>query len=343
MELSDMISKTLTLMSEDIGYDETHQGCNVVVSPISLLTVSNVNIESEMTDKDKMIVKLIRDMQDFATQGSFELTNDTVCFFKIHTKIERNVMIKMRAYCRDNVLHIDFNNDLNKIIADINNWVYDKTRGIIPCILARGDLSYSLLKLIINVIYFRGTWFTPFDIDDTYQTRFWLDNNQTTTVPMMRQEMPAAMSVYNVYDHKVTVAHIPYQNWECILVVMFTEDKEGLETLESKLDSKTMEMFLDHDDTTIDMYNIHLPRFEMRATVSLNRLSDQPNDMTKIMHQCYIKVDENGTTACAVSSIQTDGVCPYPQIKVDRPFLFCVKFCPQNIPLFYGKCVNPSL
>ena len=69
--------------------------------------------------------------------------------------------------------------------------------------------------------------------------------------------------------------------------------------------------------------------------------------ISQVLHKTYLKVDEQGTEAAAVTSI-TVGVTSVgpndPSIfAVDHPFVFAIREADTNAILFIGKVENPNL
>nr|XP_042913898.1 intracellular coagulation inhibitor 3-like [Parasteatoda tepidariorum] len=56
---------------------------------------------------------------------------------------------------------VDFAGDSGQIVKDVNNWVKEQTNGKIDKFLT--NLSPSSLLLILNAVYFKGTWQIQFD------------------------------------------------------------------------------------------------------------------------------------------------------------------------------------
>ncbi|KAH9372521.1 hypothetical protein HPB48_008941 [Haemaphysalis longicornis] len=74
----------------------------------------------------------------------------------------------------------DFVNESPKVVAQVNAWVREKTREKITSILPEGQPLDGVL-LILNAVYFKGTWTTKFDPARTEPLPFF--NEGTTEVP----------------------------------------------------------------------------------------------------------------------------------------------------------------
>jgi serpin B len=67
--------------------------------------------------------------------------------------------------------------------------------------------------------------------------------------------------------------------------------------------------------------------------------------ISKVLHKTYIKVDEEGTEAAAVTSVEI-GLTALPPagfvMRVDRPFVFAIRESHSQTILFMGKIVEPA-
>ena len=68
--------------------------------------------------------------------------------------------------------------------------------------------------------------------------------------------------------------------------------------------------------------------------------------ISEVLHKTYVKVDEEGTEAAAVTSVgvgTTAVVGSSFYMRVDKPFIFVIKDNYSNSILFIGKIINPGL
>jgi len=81
------------------------------------------------------------------------------------------------------------------------------------------------------------------------------------------------------------------------------------------------------------------------AKADLSGISDAAKlVISQVMHKSYIKVDERGTEAAAVTGI-TVGVTsigPDNSVRVDHPFVFAIREKDTKAILFIGKVMNPN-
>jgi len=118
------------------------------------------------------------------------------------------------------------------------------------------------------------------------------------------------------------------------------------------------------DTATVELY---FPKFEMQYKKNLDNIlksmgmekaftetAEFPklleNDLqlfiSRVLHQSYLKVDEKGTEAAAVTVVEISptSIGGQPKvIKIDRPFAFMIREKHTGSILFAGKMINPNL
>ncbi|MDS1268831.1 serpin family protein [Lipingzhangella sp. LS1_29] len=83
------------------------------------------------------------------------------------------------------VLHADFATDADRARQEINSDVSKVTRGRITDLLGPGSLHADTRAVLVNALWARLRWLTPFDADATRPTTFHAPDGRRS-VPMMR-------------------------------------------------------------------------------------------------------------------------------------------------------------
>lgn len=70
----------------------------------------------------------------------------------------------------------------------------------------------------------------------------------------------------------------------------------------------------------------------------------QPQEVciTNVKHKTYVDVNEEGTEAAAVTSVEVGTTSAPPTIVIDRPFLFAIRERLSGTILFVGAVRNPN-
>ena len=244
---------------------------------------------------------------------------------------------------------------------EIDAWAAENTNGLIDRIAA--DLGLpdpSAVLVLLNAVYFFGEWTTRFDPGDTRPTPFTLAAGGTADVPMM-----------HVNDEKFAYAQrdgyrmlrLPYgEHGRYGMEIMLPDDGTTLAGLLASLDATRWRAAVDSlTEQTID--ELALPRFELRwqgeLTDALRHLgvssaftpgradfrpmSPTAPSLTTVVHKTYIRVDERGTEAAAVSggAMVTSARQDRTVFRVDRPFAFTISDQETGTVLFLGAIADP--
>uniref|UniRef100_A0A0E9Y1V5 Serine protease inhibitor n=1 Tax=Amblyomma americanum TaxID=6943 RepID=A0A0E9Y1V5_AMBAM len=94
----------------------------------------------------------------------------------------------------ENVLRCTFGTDIVPMDMDknadcaavVNQWINDKTRGLITSKTQSDHISRPLM--LINAVYFEAKWMYPFDPNDTDTGRFYIRDGVHKLVKMMKTE-----------------------------------------------------------------------------------------------------------------------------------------------------------
>jgi serpin B len=240
----------------------------------------------------------------------------------------------------------------------INGWVNDKTRGKIPSIV--DEIKPESTMFLVNAVYFLGKWQYQFNKDDTRQELFYLSDGSTVDVPLMSQEC----SLETAFGNDYKAVRLPYGNGSFYMVVLLPSANTTVDELISGMDNEkwgALNQSFQEQNTAL-----YLPRFETACKFELkaplvelgmglafsdmadfsNMFENIPVMIGSVKHKTFIKVDEEGTEAAAVTSVEmeTTSVGPGPvQFRVDSPFVFAITEKESGAILFSGRIENPLL
>ena len=261
----------------------------------------------------------------------------------------RYVEIVRGTYTAD-IETVDFADSI--VAADrINGWAAEKTHDKIPKVLEPEDLK-NALAVILNAIYFKGTWVTQFDPEDT-QPRDFDTGNGTVMAEMMHAD---ATFGYAEYDG-AQILRMPYVGDRLSMLAVLPPGRDGMAALEESL---TAEMLEGWQQSAYDTYiTVSIPKFETKTHYDLipklkdlgitlifeggdfSGISDSGMFVAKATQDAYVNVNEEGTEAAAVTALVMDETAP-PTFIADRPFLFFIQDDESGTILFMGKIVDPT-
>ncbi|CAF1191446.1 unnamed protein product [Rotaria sordida] len=272
----------------------------------------------------------------------------------------------------------DFVNDSADVVKTINGWVEEQTNSLIKNLLSSNDVTRDTRLIIVNCIYFKGTWVEQFKEHLTDQNAdFHETNDKISKIKLMHQKKTFRYAENN--DLNVQIAHLPYESDKhgvrFVFTVILPKRDISLDIVEQKLASKPdlMRRVLSDEDTTKKELLLYLPRFKMEAKFELNdvliqlgminafdgskadftgMVSEQDDRtglyISKVIHKAFVDVNELGSEAAAATAVIMTRCCAFIveeeqpiEFKADRPFLFFIRETRQNIVLFSGKFASP--
>ena len=242
-------------------------------------------------------------------------------------------------------------------VKTINDWVKESTNGKITKILD-GPIDIQTILFIMNAIYFEGSWEKPFKAENTEQQVFH-GLNGDKEVPMMHQN---ESFLYGKVDGGQMV-FLPYGNGELGMYVFLPDEGDSIKDTIAELDADAWEQWT--QSLRQARGAVGLPRFKLefetylKDVLSQMGMSDAFSDtkadfsgiaeavsIKDIRHKAYIDVDEKGTRAAAVTSVEMRTTTaqetedPF-AMTMDRPFLFAIADRETGTILFMGSVVDP--
>jgi serine protease inhibitor len=268
--------------------------------------------------------------------------------------IERN-----RSFFGAEVTELDFNDPA--AASAINQWVSGKTNGKIEKIIE--EINREAVLYLINAIYFKGEWSKRFDKAQTKEDAFTLASGGQKRLPMMRQT-----GKYQYLEEKgFQAVSLPYGDGRVSMYVFLPAKDSSLAEFERGLAAKNWEEWM--NDFAKTEGEIVLPRFKVEYEIELNDalkalgmgVAFDPNRadfsamfqnataafISKVKHKTFAEVNEEGTEAAAVTSVEvmpTSIAQPRQPFRmvVDRPFFVAIRDNASGTILFMGSITDPQ-
>nr|AII97888.1 BLTX522 [Nephila pilipes] len=129
------------------------------------------------------------------------------------------------------VREVNFAKDAAKLVGEINAWVKEKTNGKIEKLLDR--LSPSTVMVLLNAVYFKGTWKVQFDKEKTKSGVFYNNGLESAqkNVPLMHM---TARFRYTSFDD-FQALELPYKGENISMLILLPNERDGLRDLEDSL------------------------------------------------------------------------------------------------------------
>jgi serpin B len=268
-----------------------------------------------------------------------------------------------RSHYRAAVETLDFGGNPDGAAARINHWADVETHGRIPHVVDRDMFGPATRMVVTNAVYFLADWADRFPAQSS-PAPFTAANGQRADVPMMRQTLG-----YRHYDGPGFAAlDLPYRDQRLAMTVLLPDDARGLPDLERALTPALLERALRALDRAAPVdVDVALPRLNLRRSYSLNNplgrlgmglaftpradfggLSETPAQISGVSQYTFLRVDERGTEAAAVTVVDAIVITGTRRrnrpivFHADHPFLFMLRDRESGAILFFGRIVRPE-
>ncbi|XP_037376663.1 leukocyte elastase inhibitor-like [Talpa occidentalis] len=262
---------------------------------------------------------------------------------------------------------VDFQGSCEDARKVINEWVKGQTEGKIPELLAARVVNPMTKLVLVNAIYFKGTWQDEFRKEETRDAPFKLNKKETKTVKMMYQEKKLPFGY--IQELQCHVLELPYKGGELSMVILLPDDIEdestGLEKIEQQLTLEKLSEWTKPENMCHRNVNVHLPKFKLEETYDLRShlvlmgvedlFSGSKADLSgmteacdivvsKVIHKSFVEVSEEGTEAAAATAVIAMLLAMPGEdfdFVADHPFIFMIRHNSSGSILFLGRLCSP--
>jgi serine protease inhibitor len=253
---------------------------------------------------------------------------------------------------------VDYKTDTEGARKLINGWVSDQTERRIPELLVPGVLTDATRLTLVNAIYLKAPWLTPFPASATKSGAFSRADGTTVDVPTMAASTELSYAAGTGWR----AVELPYVGGSLAMTIIVPDDPAAFEA------SLTPELLAQLTGALAPrIVNLSLPKFGLESKTDLAAvlgamgmpLAFDPDRadfsgittqerlvISAVIHQANIDVDEKGTEAAAATAVVMRATAapsePPVTLRVDRPFLFAIRDLPTGAVLFLGRVADPS-
>ena len=236
--------------------------------------------------------------------------------------------------------------------AAINDWTKQHTLGLIDHFV--DQTNPQDFAFLTNALAFKADWQQPFKKGKTAPHPFTDADGTKHNVQMMSQDGQFETMDGPDYD----ALRMPYGEGGGYAAYILLPPQGKLDSVLTKLDGRTFDT-ISHSMNR-ELTRVELPRFTARYDSSLNEAlkslgvgiaftfgSDftpmhtgpQRLRIANVQHASYVRVDEQGTTAAAATSVEigmTAIEMPQKTFTVDHPFILAIRDEKTGTLLFIG-------
>jgi serine protease inhibitor len=339
---------------------------NVFISPLSIGVALAIAAEGARGKTRDAILDTLgiegANLEDLNSTLTTELSQNTDAQIGIANALWTRKDVKPRAQYVDVLRRVygaqaqalDFGNP--SAASAINAWTKAHTLGLIDKIVDRTTAADFIY--LTNALAFKGTWTQPFKQRATHPAPFTNADGSKSTVQMMARD-----GEFNMYDGgDFTSLRMTYGAGGGYAAFILLPKGNGVAPLLKRLGSSAGAALLDTAARNARQVYVHveLPRFTARYATGLMPLlkamgmgiaftkqadfseihaPPPPLAITSADHAAYVRVDEQGTTAAAATSVGVGLLAirmPQKKFIVDHPFVFAVRDEHSGTLLFAG-------
>jgi serine protease inhibitor len=248
--------------------------------------------------------------------------------------------------------------DLAGAPADVNAWISNETEGLITDIMPASNMTDEV-AVIVNALYFKGAWSTPFDTNMTSAATFTRTDGSAVPAEMMHQ-----LGTYQyLRGSTFQVLRLPYgTSRKMSMLIVLPDSAPSLQGLIASLTPDIIDGWI--SQFTSEGGSIGLPRFTSTYGASLPEplsalgmgIAFSPVDanfsalaphvyLSDVEHKTVVQVDESGTTAAAGTSGVigvTAVVKPQFTMTMDHPFFYAIRDDATGALLLIGALQTPD-
>ncbi len=289
----------------------------------------------------------------------YKLSTGNALWVQQDYKFLEEYLSTVEKYYGGKAANVDFIKETEKSRQTINTFIEEQTNDKIKDLIPQGLLGASTRLVLTNAIYFKGTWTWEFDKSDTSEQDFKITPINTVKTPMMYLNNDKAEFNYaDIGD--LQILELPYKGEEIsMLVLLPTGD---IDSIESSLTAEKLEEWKGQmKEDKLDA--IYLPKFEFDTKYFMNDALSAMGMPTAfgnadfsgmtgtkglyiqyVIHQAFIKVDEEGTEAAAATAVIIDESAAIQRkiFRADHPFIFIIQDKATGNILFMGRVVDPT-
>ncbi|GBP43705.1 Alaserpin [Eumeta japonica] len=227
----------------------------------------------------------------------------------------------------------------------INTWVEEKTNQHIKDLVDADSIDETSRAVLVNAIYFKGSWKNKFNKDYTSEQDFHVSKDKTIKVQMMYRHGDFKYAYSTELDAELV--EIPYEGDDVSFFIALPRKVEGLSDLQRKIKENPALLA----DAARGMHEInldvHLPKFKIETETDLKEVlskigvtkifdpaaarldnlieGDESLYVSKAVQKAYIEVNEEGAEAAAGNAFGIMLASLPPQFDANRPFMFALK------------------
>ena len=242
-------------------------------------------------------------------------------------------------------------------LEDINNWVKKETDGMIPKVL--DEIPPEAVMYLVNSLAFEAEWAEIYNEYAVSDGTFTKEDGTKQSVEFMYSDESTYLE-----DDKAIGFKKYYKDRKYAFVALLPNEGVSVDEYIASLDGESLNALLSNAKNT--SVSAKMPKFETGYDVEMSKVlqsmgmidafdgnkadfsglgtSSAGNlRINRVIHKTFISVAEKGTKAGATTVVEiTDESAPMEvkRVFLDRPFVYMLVDCENNLPFFIGTMMD---
>ncbi len=332
-----------------VTLNSEYKGKNLIVSPLSIYQVlslaangANGNTQSEILSTISQNPKMSE-----VNSNNYYILN----YLRNYKTVEEANAVMTRFTPADS-----FSNIAEKYLApveplesaaQVNDWVFQKTHGKITKIVDYLDEDVSMV--LLNAIYFKGKWASPFDKEYTKKKPFYANGNKDNE--QLVDTMNKTEEIYYYETSEYQAIELPYKEDDMTAIIFLPKENIDINNFINDITPNIFQEFF--EESKLHKVHLEMPKFKLNFESSLintlqkmgiesafdpiksdfsglRNTNDSPY-IGEIIQKTFLEVNEVETEAAAATGAWNyESEYNPKEIKevemiINRPFLFFIR------------------
>ncbi len=346
------------------------EGNNTLISPLSVLCALSMTANGAKEETleqmervlglpiDKLNQYIYNYLKNLPQNEKYKLSLANSIWFTDDDRftVNNDFLQTNTDYYGANIFKAPFNEATKN---DINNWVNEKTDEMISEIL--DDISPDAVMYLVNALAFEAEWMEIYEEKQIREGKFTKEDGTEQNATFMN----GSENIY-LEDGNATGFMKKYKGGKYAFVALLPNEGISVSEYIGSINGEALSSLLSNPQYTTVKTSI--PKFETEYSVEMSAIlssmgmpdafdPEKANFkglgtstagniyISRVIHKTFISVGERGTKAGAATAVEMKdyGMAETDkpkQVYLNRPFVFMIVDCENNIPFFIGTMMD---